>query len=640
MTGKDIALPPSIKASAPTFPPRIGAAIVSESSGKHGTRRLLASADNAAAAEVYNATFSGKPHSDGGGMDSAETAAEMTVAHGLVQLVDGNSSTMSTDSASLNSTVEAEAIDVSQALNAAGASWTVVLLLAIASMLLGTVWLLLLGEFTTTLMYVNLSMVPIALLVAGVYFAVSTPHWYVAIALIALCAGSVAVLYAIRDSFNLTFALLSIASKALSANYSLVAIAVGLSFVQIVWLGLCFLFIGLSFMSGQAIVVPLVAFEDKADSARCLWETDGWAYIGMMFIVLVMLWTNAVLGEVKKFVISGGIALWYFHPSQGVSPQTDAEHDEISRGWGSNSLLVLNWALSASFGSLCVSSLLTGPCELLRALFQPRPRDDGPWGEGTFEADEDEDEDVGCVDRARNWYDGVCRKAWNSMGLEDLIGFVDRMAVPLVAMTGYPFLHSSKSVTYLLDSTDLRQIVADRTSYWVLRGASAVLAFVSAVCAALLYTEYLHWAVAYQGTSPAARVSQLIVWVVFWGSLIASSLVLQFFAGALLDAMDVLFLLYAVDRHHQRVGRRGTLLHEMLTGMRIGKANSGKRYTPRGWTYVGSGTNSHRSQVDNRLNTARRNTPSEQEHGGRERLMPSPESTPRAGSATPREEEE
>jgi hypothetical protein len=144
-----------------------------------------------------------------------------------------------------------------------------------------------------------------------------------------------------------------------------------------------------------------------------------------------------------------------------------------------------------------------------------------------------------------------------------------------------------------------------------MRGASSVLALCSAVLAALFYTEYVRWALPTDAQSrgikaPAEQVSHLVVWVVFWGSLIASSLILQFFAGALLDAMDVLFLLYAVDRQHKRVGRRGRRLHDMLAGMHIGRAVASKRYTPRGWTYVGSGVNTSRESVDTSMNTARR----------------------------------
>eukprot|EP00283_Hemiselmis_rufescens_P016352 CAMPEP_0173445500 /NCGR_PEP_ID=MMETSP1357-20121228/34495_1 /TAXON_ID=77926 /ORGANISM="Hemiselmis rufescens, Strain PCC563" /LENGTH=258 /DNA_ID=CAMNT_0014411685 /DNA_START=1 /DNA_END=774 /DNA_ORIENTATION=- len=257
------------------------------------------------------------------------------------------------------------------------------------------------------------------------------------------------MLYWVRERLKVTTALLTVASQALCSNYSLVAIAIGLSCVQIVWLGVCFLFVGLSFMSGQAVVAPKVAFSDSVGSARCMWQTDGWAYVGLLFIILMMLWTNSVLSDVKRFVISAGIALWYANPTAVAHGE-----GEIRRAWGSNSLMVLDWALSASFGTLCISSLVTVPAEVIRALLQPLPRDESMWGEGTFEADE-EMEPPGCLDRLRAWHDGCCRSVWRALGLESLMGFVDRMAVPMVAITGYPFCHAAKTVSHVLACNDL-----------------------------------------------------------------------------------------------------------------------------------------------------------------------------------------
>ena len=35
--------------------------------------------------------------------------------------------------------------------------------------------------------------------------------------------------------------------------------------------------------------------------------------VGMAFISVVMLWSNAILNEMKRYVITGTIALWYMH---------------------------------------------------------------------------------------------------------------------------------------------------------------------------------------------------------------------------------------------------------------------------------------------------------------------------------------
>ena len=43
-----------------------------------------------------------------------------------------------------------------------------------------------------------------------------------------------------------------------------------------------------------------------------MWQTDGWAYVGMFFVVFVMLWTNSIIGEIKRYTVCGAIGLWYY----------------------------------------------------------------------------------------------------------------------------------------------------------------------------------------------------------------------------------------------------------------------------------------------------------------------------------------
>jgi hypothetical protein len=43
---------------------------------------------------------------------------------------------------------------------------------------------------------------------------------------------------------------------------------------------------------------------------RCVWQTDGWAYVGMFFVVFVMFWTNSIIGEIKRYTVCGAIGLW------------------------------------------------------------------------------------------------------------------------------------------------------------------------------------------------------------------------------------------------------------------------------------------------------------------------------------------
>jgi len=79
------------------------------------------------------------------------------------------------------------------------------------------------------------------------------------------------------------------------------------------------------------------------------------------------------------------------------------------------------------------------------------------------------------------------------------------------------------------------------------------------VCAAfagwLLSNAYVEWAVLWEGQ--LRIVHTLVARFVFGASFCISMLVLNFYASVLLDAMDAMFLLYAIDRDHRTIMPRG-----------------------------------------------------------------------------------
>jgi len=120
------------------------------------------------------------------------------------------------------------------------------------------------------------------------------------------------------------------------------------------------------------------------------------------------------------------------------------------------------------------------------------------------------------------------------------------------------------------------------------------------VCAAfagwLLSNAYVEWAVLWEGQ--LRIVHTLVARFVFGASFCISILVLNFFASVLLDAMDAMFLLYAIDRDHRTIMPRGEELHAFLSQQQVGRPISGVKYTPRGWTFVHSMPATARSQRD------------------------------------------
>jgi len=86
------------------------------------------------------------------------------------------------------------------------------------------------------------------------------------------------------------------------------------------------------------------------------------------------------------------------------------------------------------------------------------------------------------------------------------------------------------------------------------------------VCAAfagwLLSNAYVEWAVLWEGQ--LRIVHTLVARFVFGASFCISMLVLNFYASVLLDAMDAMFLLYAIDRDHCTIMPRGEQVFHLL----------------------------------------------------------------------------
>jgi hypothetical protein len=212
--------------------------------------------------------------------------------------------------------------------------------------------------------------------------------------------------------------------------------------------------------------------------------------------------------------------------------------------------VALQHAFTTSFGTLCLGSLVLGPASVIKLLLRGQGEWDGGAGGG--------------------WRGSV----WRGLQLESTVGIVDRFAVPVAAMFGHPFCHSAKMATLLLRRHDLEGVSADRSNAVVVRIGAAMFSLGMALASAALCDSYVTWV--YRDGGPVAPREVLVRTVaarlVFAASWAIANLLLSFFAGTLLDAVDAMLLLYAVDRDHMRVSRNGQELHELLTGLQARSA--------------------------------------------------------------------
>jgi hypothetical protein len=261
-----------------------------------------------------------------------------------------------------------------------GNASSIVALLAMSNIVIGAVWVLLLGRFTTVFVYATLFSLPMCLLASAMCLVVVGVNMLWSLLLMACFVASVMVIYLVKERVALTAGLLTCSSKALIQNFPVLFIAVVLSMVQVLWLFACFLFIGLSFLSGEAVRVWVHTPEGTEE--RCVWQTDGWAYVGMFFVIFVMLWTNSIIGEIKRYTVSGAIGLWYY----GELPRSEYKnmsrggrggkgnasvHNAVTLAVSSPATAALGWSLRTSFGSVCFSALVSSTCEMLKLIFRP-----------------------------------------------------------------------------------------------------------------------------------------------------------------------------------------------------------------------------------------------------------------------------
>jgi hypothetical protein len=52
---------------------------------------------------------------------------------------------------------------------------------------------------------------------------------------------------------------------------------------------------------------------------RCVWRTDGWAYLGMLFIAWVMLWLISILNEVRPPELHARVSARGMDPSRATT---------------------------------------------------------------------------------------------------------------------------------------------------------------------------------------------------------------------------------------------------------------------------------------------------------------------------------
>lgn len=204
--------------------------------------------------------------------------------------------------------------------------------------LFGLLWLL--NTFTTHIVYACLPffiLIPIFMNVLWFVACAVNQHCKESFSLalrisaflfiFALCGVIVWVIYANRNSIELTIIILHTSSEALRRNMGLLLVLPGLTLLLFLYLVSIIVFLYFARMNGK--VIPNSKIEEYeylcariSGIGCCVWKEDPWvpAYYGVA--IFAFIWSATTIFEAQVYVISGTVAQWYFQISGTSSTAT------------------------------------------------------------------------------------------------------------------------------------------------------------------------------------------------------------------------------------------------------------------------------------------------------------------------------
>eukprot|EP01023_Acetabularia_acetabulum_P010773 TRINITY_DN14907_c0_g1_i1.p1 TRINITY_DN14907_c0_g1~~TRINITY_DN14907_c0_g1_i1.p1 ORF type:complete len:596 (-),score=99.08 TRINITY_DN14907_c0_g1_i1:258-1937(-) len=244
----------------------------------------------------------------------------------------------------------------------------------------------------------------------------------------------------------------------------------------------------------------------------CIFQMPQWAKAYYYFTIGTMVWTVFLVMQVKTFFVAGAAAQWYFN-------------NEDPPEWNPT-LFSLKHALTSSFGSLCVSSLLLTLFAAIRALVEKLRRQ---FAGGK----------ANCLVNSI----ACCIQCFIS-----LLNTITRFATMQMAITGQGFFSAAGSVVKLLTSNTLDAFGVWWIPDFILYSA-AILA--SLTWGLLTYFAYFYYYF-YNDKDGNANKDQKMrkdeaLYLAFAGGFLCF-IILSFFVFVLLNIVDALYITMAIDK--------------------------------------------------------------------------------------------
>lgn len=216
----------------------------------------------------------------------------------------------------------------------------------VSSALFAVGWLAVLRQHARALIWLSTGGSAVLYLLTSAWLLTgkSSASVLLGLALLASAACHLAFLYAVRDRVSFSATLLSTVASLLHAHPALIALALGAVFATLLWLFVWSIAMSYT-LHARALVLGGAAGGAQAAQA---YGAQGWC---VFWLLLSFYWTAHVVKNVVHVTVAGTVGSWYF-----LAPQLQGDPTRRS----------LARALSTSFGSICLGSLVVSAIRALR----------------------------------------------------------------------------------------------------------------------------------------------------------------------------------------------------------------------------------------------------------------------------------
>jgi len=384
-----------------------------------------------------------------------------------------------------------------------------------AAVVLGFIFVLLFSFFAAVMVYAVASLLVLGPLAAGIILVVAYEDLWgwayigagVLIAIPLLC---------LHSQLSLTSKLLDLGADAIRDNLDLVFFSLCSNLVLLAALTglLCFGILALT--NGTIEVndrVNLDLFPDLCVGTFggpvdcCDWNMDNWVTGYWVLIIIMVIWTIFLVNQIRVYVVAGVVSQWYFA-------------DEENRG-NMSIMKSLRFAMGPSFGSLVLSSLILTISNIIRR-----------FSEWLAKKSQEENSNIKWLATCLACVIGV---------IAHIIEWVTDFAVVRMAITGESFFSAGKSVVDMMK----HNLINAYAIWWF----PPIVLFVCSFLMSLSVSVVLALAARNTWNDDEDLTDvRAWSWYLFLICFVLMMSVLYFFSELLIDAVNTIFVCFAIDR--------------------------------------------------------------------------------------------